>query len=113
NMDRAEESTLGPRRAVYRATPAGTHAFSRWLNEPVEHYRHVRSELILKLGFLAMRGDSTEPLLAAQLALVQPMLEGLGEKLSRAEGFDRTLALWRFESAQTLVRFIQKLRAED
>src|ERR1700737_4795620 len=34
SMDRAEESRLGPRRAVYQATPSGKAAFSRWLNEP-------------------------------------------------------------------------------
>jgi len=81
-MDRAEESRLGPRRAVYQATPTGKAAFSRWLNKPVEHYRDVRSQLILKLGFLWMRGESAESLLAAQLAVVGPMLVGTwGEAL--------------------------------
>ena len=112
SMDRAEESKVGPRRAVYQATPAGKAAFSRWLNEPVEHYREARSQLILKLGFLWMRGESPESLLAAQLAVVEPMLEGLGDKLSKADGFDQTLALWRFESAQTLVRFVARLRKD-
>ena len=112
SMDRAEASRLGPRRAVYQATPTGKAAFTRWLNKPVEHYRDVRSHLILKLGFLWMRGESAESLLAAQLAVVGPMLEGLGEKLSRADGFDQTLALWRFESAQTLVRFVERLRKD-
>ena len=111
-MDRAEESRLGPRRAVYQATPTGKAAFSRWLNKPVEHYRDVRSQLILKLGFLRMRGESAESLLSAQLAVIEPMLDGLGEKLSKADGFDQTLALWRLESAQTLVRFVERLRKD-
>jgi len=112
SMDRAEESRLGPRRAVYQATPTGKAAFSRWLNKPVEHYRDVRSQLILKLGFLRMRGESAESLLSAQLAVIEPMLDGLGEKLSKADGFDQTLALWRLESAQTLVRFVERLRKD-
>ena len=112
SMDRAEASRLGPRRAVYRATPSGKAAFSRWLSEPVEHYRDARSQLLLKLGFLWTRGESTESLLSAQLAVIEPIEQGLGEKLSMAEGFDRTLALWRFESAQALVRFVERLRTE-
>ena len=113
SMDRAEESRLGPRRAVFRATPAGDRAFSRWLTRPVVHYRDARSQLLLKLGFLWTRGESAESLLSAQLAVVEPILEGLRDKLASAEGFDHTLALWRFESAQALLRFVESLRAED
>jgi len=112
SMDRAEESRLGPRREVFQATPTGNAAFERWLAAPVEHYRDARSHLLLKLGFVWMRGESAEPLLSAQLTIVEPIVEGLEEKLSIAEGFDRTLALWRFESAQALVRFIERLRTE-
>ena len=67
----------------------------------------------LKLGFLWLREESAEPLLRTQLAAVEPMLEGLREKLAVAEGFDRTLALWRFESAQALVRFVEGLTKEN
>jgi PadR family transcriptional regulator AphA len=111
-MDRAEASRLGPRRAVFRATPAGDRAFSRWLRMPVVHYRDARSQLLLKLGFLWARGESSDQLLSAQLAIVEPILDGLREKLSGADGFDHTLALWRFESAQALVRFVERLREE-
>jgi DNA-binding PadR family transcriptional regulator len=113
SMDRAEASRLGPRRAVFRATPAGDRAFSRWLSRPVVHYRDARSQLLLKLGFLWTRGESTQALLSAQRAVVEPIREGLKEKLASAEGFDHTLALWRFESAQALVRFVERLRTED
>jgi DNA-binding PadR family transcriptional regulator len=113
SMDRAEESKLGPRRAVYQATTSGKSEFSDWLSKPVVHYRDARSQLLLKLGFLWLRGESAEPLLSAQLAAVEPMLEGLREKLAVAEGFDRTLALWRFESAQALVRFVEGLTKEN
>lgn len=112
-MDRAEISRFGPRRAVYQATPAGLSAFGRWLSRPVVHYRDARSQLLLKLGFLSLREESAEALLKAQLAVVEPMLEGLGEKVAIAEGFDRTLALWRFESAQALVRFVERLSADE
>ena len=112
-MDRAEDSRLGPRRAVYRATRSGSSAFSKWLSTPVVHYRDARSQLLLKLGLLWMRGETAEPLLAAQLAVIEPILLGLKEKLSIAQDFDHTLALWRFESAEALVRFVVRLRAEN
>ena len=111
-VERAEESRLGPRRAVYRATGAGRAAFAKWLSEPVAHYRDARSQLLLKLGFLWRRNESADALLKAQLAVIEPMLEGLREKLAGSEGFDHTLALWRYESARALVRFVETLRAE-
>lgn len=112
-MDRAEDSRLGPRRAVYQSTPSGNSAFSKWLSTPVVHYRDARSQLLLKLGFLWMRGETAERLLAAQLAVIEPMVLGLRDKLAVAQDFDHTLALWRFESAQALVRFVVSLRAEN
>jgi DNA-binding PadR family transcriptional regulator len=113
SMDRAEESRFGPRRAVFQATSSGKAAFSRWLNKPVEHYRDARSQLLLKLAFLWTRDESAESLLSAQLAVIEPIFEGLEEKLSDAEDFDHTLALWRFESAQALIRFVERLRTEE
>jgi hypothetical protein len=41
------------------------------------------------------------------------MLAGPKQKLANAEGFDRTLALWRFESAQALVRFVETLTRQS
>src|SRR3954447_8780687 len=38
----------GPARTILRATPAGRRASRRWLGEPVEHVRDLRSELLLK-----------------------------------------------------------------
>ena len=111
-VGRAEDSRLGPPRAVYRATPSGESAFSTWLHKPVTHYRDTRSQLLLKLGFLWTRGESADSLLSAQLAVIEPMQRGLQEKLLNADGFDRTLALWRLESGHALVRFIEKLRSE-
>jgi DNA-binding PadR family transcriptional regulator len=112
-MDRAEDSRVGPRRAVYQSTRSGNSAFSKWLSTPVVHYRDARSQLLLKLGFLWMRRATAEPLLSAQLAVIEPMVKGLKEKLSIAQDFDHTLALWRFESAQALVRFVVRLQAEN
>jgi DNA-binding PadR family transcriptional regulator len=113
SIDRSEDSRLGPPRAVYRATRSGAAAFLTWLNTPVAHYRDTRSQLLLKLGFLWIRGESAEPLLSQQLAVFEPMQQGLRDKLSNVDGFDRTLALWRLESAQALIRFIETLRSED
>src|ERR1700751_803028 len=50
------EPGLGPRRTVYAARGDGPPAAQRWLHEPVEHVREIRSELLLKLALLDRAG---------------------------------------------------------
>ena len=45
-----ERSDRGPVRTIVAITPAGGRALRRWLEEPVDHVRDVRSMLLLKLG---------------------------------------------------------------
>jgi DNA-binding PadR family transcriptional regulator len=112
SLQHEEESRLGPRRTVYRATERGAAAFSRWLSEPVAHPRDMRSQLLLKLAFLSRREESAGALLTAQVALLDGIVAGLTEKVARATGFERTLALWRLESANAVVRFVRLLATE-
>lgn len=111
-VERAEESERGPRRAVYRVTHDGGRVLRSWLRTPVEHPRDIRSELMLKLALLSADQAAADALLLSQLALLEPMTLGLAEKAALATGFDRTLAIWRLESARTVVRFIDTLRAD-
>src|SRR5690349_3247687 len=48
-------SSTGPQRTILEATPAGKRALKKWLSQPVEHVRDVRSLLMLKLLFLTRR----------------------------------------------------------
>lgn len=108
-LERAEDSRLGPRKAIYRATESGREAFIRWLGEPVVHLRETRSELMLKLAFLARREEDPGALLAAQLEAVATIMRGLSARLESARGFERTLTLWRLESARAVVRFVESM----
>lgn len=110
-IDRAEEGERGPRRAVYRATREGERVLGGWLARPVEHLRDIRSELMLKLALLASDHRREDLLLQSQLSLLGPITKGLAEKADLAAGFERTLAIWRLESARTVIRFIETLRA--
>jgi DNA-binding PadR family transcriptional regulator len=104
-----EESEAGPPRTLVAATDEGVAALEGWLRAPVEHVRDARSELMLKLLFLDRRHGDIGPLLTAQRAwLVERELE-LRERLAEAEGFSRTLALWRVENAAAAIRFVDAL----
>lgn len=106
---RATEQDKGPRRTVLAATRAGKRAAERWLGTPVEHVRDARSELMLKLLFLERAGRDPKPLLEAQLGKLAPAEASLRRRVARADGFDRTLALWRLESTRALLRVIRRL----
>lgn len=100
-------STSGPQRTVLEATANGKRAVTRWLRQPVEHVRDARSLLMLKLLFLARRKADPAPLLVAQRARFAELVDGLATAAEQAEGFDRTLLLWRQESTTAALRFVE------
>jgi DNA-binding PadR family transcriptional regulator len=105
----SEASSVGPARTLLAATPTGRRAFRRWLARPVEHVRDVRSELMLKLLFLQRRSEDPRPLLQAQRAVLEPTVRALAANARRADGFDRTLALWRLSNARATLRFLDAI----
>jgi DNA-binding PadR family transcriptional regulator len=104
-----QSSSHGPVRSLVDATPAGQEAASGWLTRPAEHTRDVRSELLVKLALLDRAGADPGPLLEAQREHLLPVADALRDRLSAVEGFDRTLALWRFETVSATVRFLDAL----
>ncbi len=106
-----QPSSQGPVRSLIEATPAGRDAAARWLTRPAEHTRDVRSELLVKLALLDRAGADPGPLLEAQREHLAPVAEALHDRLGEAEGFDRTLALWRYETVSATVRFLDALSA--
>ena len=104
-----EPSVRGPNRTVLEATAAGRRALARWLVDPVDHVRDVRSELLLKLALLDRRGGDPAPLLAAQRALVTELVDGLARRRRAAAGFDAVLLTWRIESARAVLRFVDSV----
>ena len=102
-----EQSTsLGPVRSVVEATLDGRQAAAAWLVMPVRHIRDVRSELMVKLALLDRSGADPQPLLTAQREQLAPIAGALADRLGTAAGFDRTLALWRYETVSAALRFL-------
>lgn len=107
-----ERSDHGPARTIVAATPAGHRAVQRWLGEPVEHVRDVRSLLMLKLALLDRSGHGVRELLIAQRAAMLPQLQAREEWRDAATGFERLLAQWRYASSATVLQFIDAALAD-
>ena len=107
-----QASNQGPVRSLIDATSPGQEAATAWLTRPVSHTREVRSELLVKLALLDRAGTDPRPLIRAQREHLTPVAEALSERLGSVSGFERTLALWRFEMVTATVRFLDALSAQ-
>jgi DNA-binding PadR family transcriptional regulator len=105
-----QPSNEGPARSLVDATDAGRRAAAAWLTRPASHTREIRSELLVKLALLERAGADRAPLLAAQRGQLQPVAVGLQQQLEAADGFDRTVILWRYETVTATLRFLDALR---
>jgi DNA-binding PadR family transcriptional regulator len=106
-----QATSQGPVRSLIDATAAGREAADAWLTRPVSHNRDVRSELLVKLALLDRTGTDPQLLLATQREHLAPLAELLRARLGDATGFDRTLALWRYETVSATIRFLDALSA--
>jgi DNA-binding PadR family transcriptional regulator len=104
-----EPSPHGPVRLLVEATEAGQEAAMSWQHRPVQHTRDIRSELLVKLALLHRSDADPHDLLVAQRALLVPIAGALRDRVATATGFDRTLLLWRYETASATVRFLDAL----
>jgi DNA-binding PadR family transcriptional regulator len=107
-----EPGDRGPKRTILAITPAGERLLRRWLSDPVDHVRDVRSLLLLKLLLLDRSGLDPVPLLDAQGAKLAPLLEGLEALRASTDGFERVLADWRVTSCRATLQFIDDLLAD-
>lgn len=105
---RVEASDRGPQRTLISATPAGRRISQQWLTQPVAHVRDIRTELLAKLALLGRAGRSSAQLVDAQRRLLEPIVAALSQQCEDAEGFDGTLANWRYETAQAALRFLER-----
>jgi molybdopterin-binding protein len=97
-----QHAAQGRERTILSCTPAGRRVARRWLDQPVEHLREVRTELLLKLLLRRRRGLAIEDLLHAQQEAFRDHLDAL-----TAVGPDTDpVALWRRESARAVRRFL-------
>lgn len=105
----AEEAGPGPRRTPYRITESGRAAVDKWLAEPVEHVRDLRSHLLMKLALLDRRGIDRAPLLRRQRAVLEPVVAATAAERDRRDGFDAVLLAWRHATAAAALRFVDDL----
>jgi PadR family transcriptional regulator AphA len=103
------EPGLGPQRTVYAATDEGREAAQRWLHEPVEHVRDIRSELLLKLALLDRAGEDPADLLRAQRAVLEPLVGAIESRRASSQGFEATLLAWRRATAIAALEFIDTI----
>jgi PadR family transcriptional regulator AphA len=104
-----QPSNRGPVRTLVEATGTGQAAAASWRQLPVEHTRDIRSELLVKLALLHRSGTDPHDLLVAQHARLVPIAGALRDRITIATGFDRTLLLWRYETASAALRFLAAL----
>lgn len=105
-----QPSNAGPARSLIAATNAGRQAAAAWLAKPASHTRDIRSELLIKLALLQRAGADPGPLLAAQRDQLHPVAAGLREQLEAADGFDRMVNMWRYETVTATLRFLDSLQ---
>jgi len=107
-----EPGARGPNRALFKATPVGREELTRWLSEPVDHVRDIRSLLLLKLVLLERAGLDNRPLLEAQRTSTVPAVTALETRLRRSIGTEHIFVRYRLEITRSVVSFIDGLLAE-
>jgi DNA-binding PadR family transcriptional regulator len=105
-----QPSSEGPVRSLVDATGPGRDAAAAWLAKPVSHNRDIRSELLVKLALLDRAGADAGPLLGAQRAQLAPVADALRARLADAAGIDRAVTLWRSETVEATLRFLDAVR---
>jgi DNA-binding PadR family transcriptional regulator len=101
---RTEPGDAAPPRTVYGATRRGRAALKRWLHEPVERLREVRSALLLKLVLLDRLGMDRRPLVDAQQSAFDEVFAGYADP---ADG--DLVARWRHHLAEATREFLAAL----
>ena len=92
----------GRDRVLLAATPPGRRLATAWLDEPVEHLRDVRTELLVKLWLRERAGLDTTALLSAQGDVFTDRIGAL----TNPHPDDDLVDLWRRESALAVQRFL-------
>jgi DNA-binding PadR family transcriptional regulator len=108
-----EAGSRGPNRMLFRATDAGRDELKRWLAEPVDHVREVRSLFLLKLVLIERAGLQSTPLLKAQRAIVLPAIQALEARLRRSVGTEKVFVRFRLETTRAVIDFIDTMLAEE
>ena len=102
-----EPGIAGGNRTILAPTRSGRAHLKKWLDQPVGHLRDVRSELLLKVVLADMNGVDATAMLVAQRDSFAPM----AARLAAHDDTGDPVAMWRIESSQAAVRFVERLLA--
>jgi len=108
-----EPGVRGPNRTILAPTVEGRDALMRWLGEPVDHVRDVRSLLLLKLVFADRLSVDARPMLEAQHDANAASVAALEQRMERSRGTERILLRFRVESTRGVLRFIESMLAAE
>ena len=102
-----EPGIAGGNRTILAATRAGRAQVRKWLSTPVPHPRDLRSELLLKLVIAELCSIDVTAMLHLQRQRIVEMRAALEAQvaLDRAD----VVALWRSESTDAALRFLDRL----
>ena len=108
-----EPGRQGPHRTVMAPTRSGRARVSRWLDQPVDHPRDVRTTLLAKLALRTRRGDALTPLARAQLDRINGVRDGVEQKRRQSEGVDRLTMQWRVSANDAIASFLETVIADE
>jgi PadR family transcriptional regulator AphA len=103
-----EPGIAGGNRTIVAATRTGRAQLRKWLNTPVAHLRDLRSELLLKLLLADNCGVDISKMLMQQRAHIEELADTLAKQVHSTDPPD-AVALWRSESSQAALRFLDRL----
>ena len=104
-----EPGIAGGNRTILAATRSGRAQLRKWLHTPVAHLRDLRSELLLKLVIAEQCDIDVTAMLDQQRAHIEQMAAAIATRTHGNAPID-VVALWRSESSQTALRFLDRLR---
>jgi DNA-binding PadR family transcriptional regulator len=104
-----EPGIAGGNRTILAATRSGRAHLRKWLNTPVQHLRDLRSELLLKLVIADICGIDITAMLQRQRDHIEQLADVLREQTKNDSGHPDVVAMWRSESSQAALRFLDAL----
>ena len=102
-----EPGIAGGNRTILAATRTGRAQLRKWLATPVAHLRDLRSELLLKLLIADLCDIDISPMLVAQRRRIVGLAAAISSQIDGESG--DVVALWRSESADAALRFLDRL----
>jgi DNA-binding PadR family transcriptional regulator len=103
-----EPGIAGGNRTILAPTRSGRAQLRKWLATPVVHLRDLRSELLLKLVLAENCDVDISGMLDAQREHIAELAESIAAHIEH--GTKDVVDLWRIESSQAAVRFLDRLR---